>query len=254
VVASVIALVLLVSMLVYGCSTRDVDGTVTERNWTRAVTVLNWGMVTRTGWREHDGLVETTHRDPPGESSGIERIRSCSRDVRTHRQVATGSHVVCTTASIWSLIAHPALAQSYGNGFGAAPSGGSGGAYSAPSYSAPAYTPTTTCNSVTDYTSVPVYDDHCTYDTWTWADGPTTSSHGSGSDSPQWPKVVLTALQKTRNAESYVISWVYVDGEERVEAREVSNADYDAWPMNAVALVTVNNFGSVRAIEHTVTR
>jgi hypothetical protein len=231
----------------------DEPGTVVYRDWERTVTVSDWRMRAEHGWRDGDALVEHAHVDPvdgTGEQAGCENIRDCSREIRTWERVPAGSHEVCVTSDRRGLVdllvptaearagggqSFSAPRSSYSPSSGYRPSGGSG-----------YHVPTTHCHSVTDYTSVPVYDDRCTYDTWAWEPEAPVTASGSW-EPPMWPAVEAGMLQKTTRRERYRVTVGY--GERHAWTMEVPAADFAAWPVGAPA--TVHLFwGWVTGVEH----
>lgn len=254
---------LLVAFLVWGFRSHQDTGTVIARSWARAVTVQTWTQTTKSGWRDHERLVETPHADPPGERAGTENIRGCQRKVRTTHREVTGSHRVCTTgASDWvniggrlvDLVVSPAEAGNFHNGFGSRPTSSPTvrpsaprSSPSAPRTSSPArpavHTPTTRCTTVTDYRSVDDYDDRCTFDVWVWTDGATLTKTGKDAEAPAWPAVSPNAMQRLRRSESYVVTLQY--DRTHTWSKDVGADEFARWPMGQKTTLTVNNFGSV---------
>lgn len=242
--------------LIWAFSTHDVSGQISDRTWTRSVTVENWAETTTSGWREANHLREVSHSNPPAEFAGMENIRNCVTQQRTTRQVVSGSHQVCSDAEqindggeILDLFISPSFASSFHNGYGtrshSSPSR-SNSYHSSPS-SSHSYSPpkphVPVCHSVTDYRSVPVYDDRCSYDTWAWSDGQTMTL--TGTDDPRWPVVALGNLQKLRMAETYSITVAYGNN---VTSQSLDSVSFGSWKVGEVAVVSVDHFGIVHNV------
>jgi hypothetical protein len=193
------------------------SNTVDAKAWTRTETAMVFVETQAQGWKEADNLAESLHRDPDesggAELPGMENIRDCSTQVRTLKQVPTGSHMVCSSIGFGSILE---LRAGGGGGFSSGgSSGGSrgfsggGGSYGGGSRSGGgsggSSTPTVTCHSVTDYTSVPVYDDRCTYDTWVWTAQAVKQTSGT-TDAPYWPELERPPHGRIVTAATYQIT------------------------------------------------
>lgn len=248
------ALAALLCLLAWGFSSHKVEAEVTARTWERSATVLTWGASTATGWLQHDHLVETPHVDPTegrGERAGVENIRNCTTEVHHTDRVRTGSHEVCTVSDarpLWLYTIPAAEAESHGNGFGTRSSSSRSSSHSSPSSRPSVHVPTRHCTTVTDYASVPRFDERCTYTTWTWARGTPVVKSGLGDSEPSWPEPNVGALQKVARDDTYTVTWTY-QGTEK-ETRTVPYQEYAQWPLRTSAVLTVNNFGSVTEVSH----
>lgn len=242
VVASAIAACLL-WIIIWAFVAFPESGTLTAKTWKREVSVLAWRQQVKQGWRDEDHLAQRAHKDPPGESAGMENIRDCDRRVRTTRQVPDGSHMVCS-----SILGVFPVQSRAGGGQGFSGGGGSG-SYSSPSSqpssypsssSQPSAPRTPTCRSVTDYRTEPVYDDFCTYDTWEWGViRSRTATHETGKP-PYWPEIdaPVPPLEKLTREENYGL----VFGERTMA---VALSELDNWTVGQEATLYVSGWYGV---------
>jgi hypothetical protein len=258
--------VAVIGLVVWGFQSHDEAGTVTAKAWTRQSEVQAWTKGTGTGWQEFDRLTEKQHIDPvggTGEVAGMENIRDCTREQRTTKQVRTGSHQECHTASIDLLQSLVPTAEagttSHGNGFGSRPSSrptssprsspsrptssprssGSG------SRSSPApHVPVTVCHSVDDYVSVPVYDYKCQYDTWRWQTSYSKTETGAGASVPKWPDIHLLDLQRELRQDRYSVTFTSTTDADHTIIQN-GEAAFSLWSFGDSVVLTVTNFGTV---------
>lgn len=218
------------------------SGTLTAKTWKREVNVLAWRKQVKQGWRDEDHLAQRAHKDPPGESAGMENIRDCDRRVRTTRQVPSGSHMVCS--SILGVFPSQTRAGG-GHGFSSGgshpashPSSSSRSSGSSSTHPSTPHTPT--CRSVTDYRTEPVYDDFCTYDTWEWGViRSRTATHETGKP-PYWPEIdaPIPPLEKLTREESYGL--VFGD-----RTMVVALSEFESWKLGQEATLYVSGWYGV---------
>jgi hypothetical protein len=198
-------LAFLVALGIWGSRTHEARGQIASRSWKREIARETFTRVTRSGWR--DELRERRSVMPArgtGETSGIERIRDCARKQRGTRQVATGTHRVCSdrTRRVQCGTEEKCHRKDLGNGFAEEVCD------DVPKYCDQSYED---CRDETTYRSEPVYGEECRFDTWEWQPGAGAVAEGS-SDTPSWPAISLGSLDRDRRKESYAVVVTYGKG------------------------------------------
>ena len=241
----VLAAFLFIWGIVWCMTTHDVKGTVTTMTWQHIVYRDTFSKVKDSDWEDRITLsAPVMPVNGSGERAGATNVRNCTQqhyDDRTYvcgserkcdnktRQVASGSHEVCSTSS---------------NRNGSA---------------------TETCHDVTDYRTEhyedcrnvdkmctePIYKNHCDYDTYKWVLAQTVNGGGQGTENLVWPDPAVGPVDRLRHEEHYGVTFSYTDGEpDTYTLTTNSQSEYLTWQKGMVGVLSIRNIGTVAEVKH----
>ena len=254
----------------WSAKSREVDGEVIARQWSRSITLETFAPQAATGWR--DELTEQAPRMPvngTGEEAGL-RIGTCEKKQRGTRKVPEGTERVCrektrsvpcgeeercTSREVSSPCGtkEECEIKDLGNGFAEEVCQDVTvycekevtDCHEVTVYCDERYTD---CKDETRYRSEPVMADWCQYETWAWQVAETLDAAGQGDDEPAWPQVRPSERQRTARTESYSVTVGWGEGMQH-ELTELDASSYARWPMGQPARLRVTNIDAVLECE-----
>ena len=207
----------------WATSTSDAGGEVVGLRWQRTITHERFAEVEKEGWRSD--LRESRPRMPTdgaGEDPGVFDIRDCVEEERVEEDCRTktvdepcGTEEVCTTKDL-------------GNGFAEEV------CKDVPK----------TCTKRVEECTPAIFDERCTYSTWTWKQLETRQSKGTDG-APHWPEApTLGPVDRELRGESYEVTVRYGD-QQTTTLAPADLESFSRWSMGQPAVVTVNSLGFV---------
>lgn len=220
----------------------DTTGEITSTEWKRTVFQERFTPVTLEGWA--DELRSQSPRMPvngSGELAGVQNIRGCVSRQRTTRKVADGTQRVCERKTRQKACGkeEKCHTRSKGNGFKEEV------CEDVTKYCDESYED---CHTETRYRDEPVYAQKCSYDTYQWKEVTRRDAAGKDGDLPHWPDLSVSAEDRLRREENYIVYLAYDGGKEKTKLEPKSEQEYLGWKKGQQVSLTVTNGGEVKKI------
>ncbi|WP_224367762.1 hypothetical protein [Hyalangium versicolor] len=221
----------------------DTTGQVVSTEWKRTVFQERFVPVTLEGWA--DELHPQSPRMPvngSGEVAGVQNIRGCASRQRSTRKVADGTERVCSTKTRKKACGteEKCHTRNKGNGFKEEV------CEDVTKYCDESYED---CRNETRYRNEPVYAQKCSYDTYQWKEVTHREASGKNAEPPRWPDLSVSAEDRLRREEQYVVNLEYDGGKKKTELKPKTEQEYVVWKPGQQVALTVTNGGDVKKID-----